>query len=327
MRLLPDIPPDQLVLVSRTVKTHAPNLAANIYLVNRLLGKPAPAPTRQDEPEPESLPEELDRLIARIYGTDTTETNPPQTSPAPIGEQSLEGMGSASAIGEVSSIDTSMPCPLGVQTLPDLQDDPQRPAVPLPIEGEDEGLDCVTLSHGFVADTPIRTAEGEKPIEQVQVGELLWTRCGWRPARALHKSRPSRPVLTLTLSNGRSLTGTPTQPVWVKDRGWINIEAVRFGNLLIPPDLQDSYSRGATRMAAPALVMVRATENPNSGQTAAIWAVETEEHAECYAAGVLVKDSAPWGIMGRPPPAAEHLATRVCFHLTAPPRSQITRRT
>ena len=56
VRLLPDIPPDQLVLVSRTVKTHAPNLAANIYLVNRLLGKPAPAPTARTSRNPNPCP-------------------------------------------------------------------------------------------------------------------------------------------------------------------------------------------------------------------------------------------------------------------------------
>jgi len=68
-RGLPGKPADELVLVSRIVKTLAPNLAANIYLVNRLVGAPAPVDAPETEDDPNPLPEELDDLVTRLYGS------------------------------------------------------------------------------------------------------------------------------------------------------------------------------------------------------------------------------------------------------------------
>jgi hypothetical protein len=68
IRALPDKPADQLVLVSRIVNTLAPNLAANIYLVNRLVGPPATTETPEDQPTPDTLPQEIEEAITRIYG-------------------------------------------------------------------------------------------------------------------------------------------------------------------------------------------------------------------------------------------------------------------
>jgi hypothetical protein len=68
IRALPDKPADELVLVSRTVNTLPPNLAANIYLINRLVGPPTPTEIPEDLPSPDTLPAEIEAAIARIYG-------------------------------------------------------------------------------------------------------------------------------------------------------------------------------------------------------------------------------------------------------------------
>ena len=68
VRALPDKPADELVLVSRTVTTLPPNLAANIYLINRLVGPPAPTEIPDDQSTPDTLPEEIEAAITRIYG-------------------------------------------------------------------------------------------------------------------------------------------------------------------------------------------------------------------------------------------------------------------
>src|SRR5579871_6782015 len=84
--LFPDKPAGELVLVSRTVKILPPNLAANVYLVNRLLGKPAPLPA---PPYPAyelpSLSREIEEAIARIYGPDSAATEPVPAAASPTG--------------------------------------------------------------------------------------------------------------------------------------------------------------------------------------------------------------------------------------------------
>ena len=78
VRALPDTPANELVLAGRTIKTHAPNLAANVYLVNRLVGTPAPIAEQaeqaehDDVAEPNALPAELDAIVKRIYGASPT---------------------------------------------------------------------------------------------------------------------------------------------------------------------------------------------------------------------------------------------------------------
>jgi hypothetical protein len=70
LRALPDKPADELVLVSRTLQILPPNLAANIYLVNRLAGPPANLETPDDQPDTNTLSDELEAAITRIYGPD-----------------------------------------------------------------------------------------------------------------------------------------------------------------------------------------------------------------------------------------------------------------
>lgn len=64
----PDLPPDQMVLVKRVRSVAAPDRIANIYLVDRILGKPVQA-IEASGPEGGSIPVELFQAsLKRIYG-------------------------------------------------------------------------------------------------------------------------------------------------------------------------------------------------------------------------------------------------------------------
>jgi hypothetical protein len=54
----------------RTVHILPPNLAANIYLVNRLAGPPANLATPDDQLDTDTLFDELEAATSRIYGPD-----------------------------------------------------------------------------------------------------------------------------------------------------------------------------------------------------------------------------------------------------------------
>ena len=65
----PELPPDKLVCIRRTRSYAAPDRAANIYLIDRILGKP----TQQTElsgPDGGAIPVTIEDTIARIYGNE-----------------------------------------------------------------------------------------------------------------------------------------------------------------------------------------------------------------------------------------------------------------
>jgi hypothetical protein len=81
----PNLPADQLVLVSRIVRTLPPNLAANIYLTNRQIGVPfrSYAPIDHDnvvdrtvefvrEFNPNGTPLTLEQILRRPYSSDAS---------------------------------------------------------------------------------------------------------------------------------------------------------------------------------------------------------------------------------------------------------------
>ncbi|XXF79241.1 toxin TcdB middle/N-terminal domain-containing protein [Myxococcaceae bacterium GXIMD 01537] len=93
----------------------------------------------------------------------------------------------------------------------------------------------------FVAGTPVLTAEGEKAIEEVAVGEWVWawdevTKApGWhRVTRTFIK--PERVVLRLVLvaPDGRTeeLGTTAEHPFWVLGKGWTHAQHLELGDVI-----------------------------------------------------------------------------------------------
>lgn len=79
--------------------------------------------------------------------------------------------------------------------------------------------------HCFVAGTSIQSVNGPVSIEDVEVGDLVWTRQGLCPVLRVG-SRPAFVVENL------GLTGTPGHPVWTENRGWVGLSSVQPNDIL-----------------------------------------------------------------------------------------------
>jgi hypothetical protein len=81
----------------------------------------------------------------------------------------------------------------------------------------------------FVAGTLVLTAEGEKPIEEIKLGDLVYSQNTDTGEKALkpvtHLFEKYRPIYELVVvdenGNHRNIETTEDHPFYVKDRGWI----------------------------------------------------------------------------------------------------------
>lgn len=100
--------------------------------------------------------------------------------------------------------------------------------------------------HCFVAGTLIVTDRGEVPIEQVKVGDRAWSRDGFQTVVGSGPTRTTE-TMTLNVSDGRTVTATPDHPIWVEGKGFIRLDAVRYGDiLLVCPSASFSTGTGST---------------------------------------------------------------------------------
>ncbi len=72
----------------------------------------------------------------------------------------------------------------------------------------------------FVKDTLITTTKGLIPIQQINVGDRVYTQTGIKPVKCLY-IMPSRKLLKVVFSNGVSTTATPSQKFKVITPQWI----------------------------------------------------------------------------------------------------------
>ena len=78
----------------------------------------------------------------------------------------------------------------------------------------------------------VLTSTGEIPIENITVGDRVWTRGGWRPVTATRCTQRNAEVMTVILSDGRELTGTPDHRIWTENSGWRRLDALVYGDRL-----------------------------------------------------------------------------------------------
>ena len=93
-----------------------------------------------------------------------------------------------------------------------------------PVKADDHGC--------FVAGTPVVTSRGQVAIERVRTGDKAMTRDGWREVRASVMTCAAAKVHEVVLSDGRRFSGTADHPVWVEGKGWVSIDALRYGDIL-----------------------------------------------------------------------------------------------
>jgi hypothetical protein len=87
--------------------------------------------------------------------------------------------------------------------------------------------------HCFVAGTMVETKRGPIPIEAVTLDDYALTRWGYRRVVASGMTRPEAPVMTAYFSDGATITGTGSHPVWVNGQ-FIPLDTMRYGDIIEP---------------------------------------------------------------------------------------------
>jgi len=82
----------------------------------------------------------------------------------------------------------------------------------------------------LVAGTLIQTRRGEVPIEQVSVRDEVMTRWGWLWVIKAGQTGYSDDLWTLRTSDGHTLEGTGSHPIWTEEHGFLRLDSVTDGD-------------------------------------------------------------------------------------------------
>lgn len=86
-------------------------------------------------------------------------------------------------------------------------------------------MDCL------VEGTMIKTMKGEKPIQDIKIGDFVYTRNGLKKVKDSWLVRQNAEVTRVVFSNGKELIGTPNHRIWVSN-GWKLLRDIRYGDIL-----------------------------------------------------------------------------------------------
>lgn len=89
------------------------------------------------------------------------------------------------------------------------------------------------LDECLIAGTLIATDKGDVPIEQIQPGDIVWTRTGLKRVKHAWCSNTSATVYDVTISDGRVLTGTANHPIWIQGKGFKPLYSLSYGDILM----------------------------------------------------------------------------------------------
>lgn len=85
----------------------------------------------------------------------------------------------------------------------------------------------------LAAGTLIETITGPVPIEEVEVADLILTSKGYRSVVEAGMTNLSAEVMRVLFSDGRELIGTANHPVFVEGKGYIELRALRYGDIIV----------------------------------------------------------------------------------------------
>lgn len=87
-------------------------------------------------------------------------------------------------------------------------------------------------NHCLVAGTLVTTARGDVPIEQVAAGDKVLTRAGFKPVTFSGQTGTNREVVCVATAS-HSFICTPDHEVYVKGKGFIRADALRYTDELL----------------------------------------------------------------------------------------------
>lgn len=88
------------------------------------------------------------------------------------------------------------------------------------------------VANCLVAGTLVKTEQGDVAIENVEVGQKVWTREGLKSVLWSDQTSSLEPVFDVELNNDTILTGTAHHPIWT-DEGWTFLKCLREGDRLL----------------------------------------------------------------------------------------------
>ncbi len=104
--------------------------------------------------------------------------------------------------------------------------------MPLQVYDENipEDIDTEGEDHCLIPGTKINTITGNKNIEDIKIGDKVLTRSGYKKVIKLWLDNPRAKVFKVIFSNGSFLIGTANHPVWVKNKGFVLIDSLRYND-------------------------------------------------------------------------------------------------
>lgn len=82
-------------------------------------------------------------------------------------------------------------------------------------------------------NTAVVTMRGELPISEVQHGDMVMTRRGWRKVLVSRLTNPKATLCQITLNNGTQLLATPNHPILVPGFGFVRAGQLKVGDALL----------------------------------------------------------------------------------------------
>jgi len=89
--------------------------------------------------------------------------------------------------------------------------------------------------HCIAGEELVDTSEGKKPIKNIIAGDLVLTRKGFRRVTA-SAYMGKREIVKIQCSNGSVLKCTPDHKIYTKNKGWIEADALRYGDIIVSSD-------------------------------------------------------------------------------------------
>ncbi len=112
------------------------------------------------------------------------------------------------------------------------------------------------------AGTMVETVRGQKPIEEIEVGEFILTRDGYKEVEWSGCSGFTQELVHVTFSNGVFLEGTKEHLIWIQERGFVRMDSLRIGDEVIGSCFQENNTwlgRSLLTNAQPAEKSIRET--------------------------------------------------------------------
>lgn len=130
----------------------------------------------------------------------------------------------------------------------------------------------------------VRAMRGDVPIEQIVVGDMVWTRQGWKAVLAHRMTHASARIFEVKTDTGHLLRATADHLVFVNKKGFVRVDALSCDDCLIV------INQGSllTNTLAPSLVRASVVQVCETADLNPVYDISVQDAEEFFASGILV---------------------------------------